>query len=207
MVDCHQSLMTWAKIRKKGRIASCRDARFVRPHRKQSRRDYSEPFTNLFLLLTLAIYRAICAKIVHVIQSIGRMYLIQKICLNVFENCKRMRTFAMSLRRIYRSIKGWANFKIFLGVFSGALQWSTGISQILLPITYKATKMSYGYVYMGVVYLHLLHTAWASCCKFLIGGQCESLCSGTATMESRFFLCLYVLCSLLLPEFVKKMNV
>ena len=34
-----------------------------------------------------------------------------------------------------------------------------------------------------------LHTAWASCCMFLVCGQCESLESGTATMESRFFVC------------------
>ena len=61
------------------------------------------------------------------------------------------------------------------------------IQQIHLQVTYKAAKMFYGYVSMGVVYLHPLHTAWTSCCMFLTCGLCQSLENRTATMGSRFF--------------------
>ena len=37
-----------------------------------------------------------------------------------------------------------------------------------------------------------VHTAWASCCLFYLSGDTRASISGTATMQSRFFLCAYV---------------
>ena len=117
------------------------------------------------------------------------MCLILKICLNMLVNCKRMLTFAMSLRRVYRSMIRVGYFFTYQASLVTLCSWHTGISQILIANHLQSNKdvlrvCIYG---CGVSLLHLLHTAWASCCQFLICGQCESLCSGTATMESRFF--------------------
>ena len=62
-----------------------------------------------------------------------------------------------------------------------------GISQILFTNHLQSNKDVLRVCIYGCSVSTSLHTAWASCCKFLIGGQCESLYSGTATRESRFF--------------------
>ena len=51
-------------------------------------------------------------------------------------------------------VNGWARFYI-IGVFRRFVVDFWNLANSFMSVYYKATKMSYGYVYMGVVYLRL----------------------------------------------------
>ena len=42
----------------------------------------------------------------------------------------------------------------------------------------------------------IIHTAWAQCCLFRIEGNTRALGSGTATVQSRFLLCICKSCKI-----------
>ena len=81
---------------------------------------------------------------------------------------------------------GWARFYI-IGVFRRFVVDFWNLANSFMSVYYKATKMSYGYVYMGVVYLHLYIRRGLRVASSRFTGNARAQRSGTATMESRFF--------------------
>ena len=81
---------------------------------------------------------------------------------------------------------GWANFYI-IGVFRRFVVDFWNLANSFNVSLLQSNKDVLRVCIYGCGVSTPLHTAWASCCMFQTDGQCESLRSGTATMESRFF--------------------
>lgn len=86
-------------------------------------------------------------------------------------------------------VNGWARFYI-IGVFRRFVVDFWNLANSFMSVYYKATKMSYGYVYMGVVYLRLYIRRGLRVACFRLAGNARASEAELQQWSPAFFVCI-----------------